>query len=197
MPTGYLVKGIRVTTAVPDFEEIDAVELIGTGIPQAGPGRPDGVGYACDKCPSLYNPDQQDTDLDGVGDACECLGVTCAAPSDPCRVAPGVCDAATGSCMYPGAPDGTACDDANLCTRADACLAGVCSGQPLVPKVDCNDHNRCTDDSCDPERGCFHSPIVCRDGDPDTTDSCDPGRGCVFTRQRGAGPLPLAGAAGN
>jgi phage FluMu protein Com len=31
----------------------------------------DGVGDACDNCPSLYNPGQADRDRDGVGDACD------------------------------------------------------------------------------------------------------------------------------
>jgi hypothetical protein len=33
-------------------------------------GRADGVGEACDNCPGVYNPDQTDTDGDGLGDAC-------------------------------------------------------------------------------------------------------------------------------
>lgn len=33
--------------------------------------RPDGVGHACDNCLAAYNPDQNDADDDGRGDACE------------------------------------------------------------------------------------------------------------------------------
>ena len=43
---------------------------------------------------------------DGEGDACECLGVTCAA-SDACHVA-GTCNPATGLRPTPAAPDGAA-----------------------------------------------------------------------------------------
>jgi hypothetical protein len=33
--------------------------------------RPDGVGDACDNCPSMYNPDQSDPDFDGIGTLCD------------------------------------------------------------------------------------------------------------------------------
>lgn len=31
----------------------------------------DGIEDGADNCPRSYNPDQKDTDLDGVGDACD------------------------------------------------------------------------------------------------------------------------------
>jgi hypothetical protein len=34
----------------------------------------------------------------------------------------------------------------------------VCTGRPLVPKADCNDHNACKHDYCDPDLGCMHAP---------------------------------------
>lgn len=37
----------------------------------------DGVGNACDNCPAVYNPNQKDTNNNGIGDACE------AAPPQP------------------------------------------------------------------------------------------------------------------
>jgi streptogramin lyase len=64
-------------------------------------------------------------------DACqtgECVGgneVMCTA-SDQCHDV-GACDPATGVCSDPAKPDGSVCDDANVCTQGDACQGGVCT----------------------------------------------------------------------
>jgi N-acetylneuraminic acid mutarotase len=73
-PTTYLALGARIHTQIDEWEEIDAVELVGVTslIPLL-----DGVGDVCDNCPAAFNPDQADADHDGVGDACDC------APADP------------------------------------------------------------------------------------------------------------------
>lgn len=61
-------------------------------------------------------------------------GFGCAAPAacDPS----GACTTAActdARCLRQPAPDGTACDDGDVCTRADACRAGACSaGVPMV-----------------------------------------------------------------
>jgi hypothetical protein len=66
-----------------------------------------------------------------IGDHCGgglCHGgspVTCAA-LDQCHAA-GVCDPAVGGCSNPSLPDGTACDDHDLCTTGESCQAGVCT----------------------------------------------------------------------
>jgi len=66
-----------------------------------------------------------------LGDACTngtCVGaipIVCPA-SDQCHSA-GICDPATGGCTNANAPDGTACDDHDLCTTGEMCLAGTCT----------------------------------------------------------------------
>jgi len=77
---------------------------------------------------------------------------------------------------------GRACDDHDACTTGDTCENGYCKGGPrlvcpneddgdycngyeycdhqrgcvAVPPPECDDHNPCTDDRCDPVAGCSH-----------------------------------------
>lgn len=147
-------------------------------------------------------------------DACQsgvCVGtspLSCAA-TDQCHDI-GVCDPATGFCSDPARPDGSACDDGNLCTQNDGCVGGQCVGGPALP---CDDQNACTLDGCLSQSGCIHlnndfavcddgdvctlsdtctggacvagGALACDDGDPCTTDGCDPLAGCVYSQISG------------
>lgn len=84
---------------------------------------------------------------------------------------------ATGACIPE--PDGIDCDDGNLCTQLDRCVAGTCDGQdPVV----CATPDQCHDAGlCDPGTGvCLNVPKAddtpCDDGSACTqTDSCQAG----------------------
>jgi len=76
-PTTYMVDGVIVYTQVAEWEEIDAVELVGVGDESA----PDGVGNACDRCPRFPGP-HADNDADNAGNDCDC------APNDPSARSP-------------------------------------------------------------------------------------------------------------
>ena len=141
------------------------------------------------------------TDKDTCADG-KCLG----SPKDcnddnPCT--DDSCNAKDGKCAHVNLADATACDDGSLCTSADACKGGSCSGTAVV----CDDSNPCTDDSCDKAKGCVTkaNTVACDDGDactlkdackdgacaagsevpkcddgnPCTEDSCDKEKGCV------------------
>jgi hypothetical protein len=110
--------------------------------------------------------------------------------------------AAGGLCLHLNDTDSSICSDGNVCNGVETCAQGACTeGVPL----NCNDHNACTDDSCDPIAGCSHTPINCDDNNactgmetcdfftgcvagtppncndknPCTADSCDPTTGCI------------------
>ncbi len=51
--------------------------------------------------------------------------VTCQSGKDT-ACAKNLCQAATGKCAMVASPDGTACDDGDLCTKGDACAKGSC-----------------------------------------------------------------------
>src|SRR5439155_1642776 len=63
-----------------------------------------------------------------------------------------------GACQHARVPDGTTCNDGNACTRTDTCRRGACTGGD--PVVCDDDHEPCTDDACDPQRGCLHPPLT-------------------------------------
>jgi hypothetical protein len=112
------------------------------------------------------------------------------------------CDPSAG-CIHDPVPDGSACPNGNPCDGDETCQHGSCTmGAPR----DCDDHNLCTEDTCDPQSGCRHSslpdgtgcggglcgsavcsggecrladPNLCDDQNPCTQDWCEPDTGCM------------------
>ncbi len=87
-----------------------------------------------------------------------------------------LCDTGTG-CVHLSAPDGTGCNDGNLCTQADQCRNGACAGTT----ISCTTNDKCLSGSCDPSKGCVFQPApdgsACNDGDKCTTDdACQAGK---------------------
>lgn len=131
------------------------------------------------------------------GNACttadSCVDAKCAggAPKsceavDECHVA-GVCDPSSGLCSTPIAPNGTTCNDGDLCTQTDACQSGVCTGGN--PKT-CSSAGPCKlAGTCNPATGVCSTPnaadgATCDDGNLCTQDDQCVGGVC-------AGPTPV------
>jgi hypothetical protein len=105
------------------------------------------------------------------------------------------CNSKTGECLHDAPPtESQVCDaDSNVCTAVDTCVKGACVAGS---KLNCDDANVCTDDSCDPKVGCKHlantaacdadgsactmgdacTKATCKTG---TTISCDDGNPCT------------------
>ena len=70
---------------LPDSDTLQAISLvIATGADRDRDGVPDRL----DNCPTVYNPDQIDTDRDGIGDACDRVDSSGAGAAAP-RINPG------------------------------------------------------------------------------------------------------------
>lgn len=105
--------------------------------------------------------EQCDPGPDAGGDCCT-PNCTFAAPETLCRApvstcdAPELCSGESERCPPDQPqPDGTACDDRNLCTGLEVCRSGECVAGGIL---ECDDLNPCTLDGCDPATGCTHSP---------------------------------------
>ncbi len=98
----------------------------------------------------------------------------CPAPSD-CQLAR--FDPVRGTCSEVPGPDGASCGAGNVCITHGVCSAGQC----LATLLDCDDHNACTQDSCNPQSGCLHedSSSSCpTPGNRCSVAVCDPSTGC-------------------
>ena len=73
------------------------------------------------------------------------------------------CDPQTGECLSVPLPDGSACDDDELCTVGDACVAGACGGA-ANPVCQCGDDADCEafedSDLCNGRLACVDQQCV-------------------------------------
>jgi len=145
-------------------------------LPDGEQGAPPGGGLsAClaDKA-DVEKCDGKDNDCDGSTDEETCDDKNaCTADS---------CDAKNAQCKHVNQDGG--CDaDGSKCTKDDVCSNGVCKAGK---KLDCDDKNACTKDTCDPKDGCKNDADVgaacdadnnlCTENDKcDKTGSCKPG----------------------
>ncbi|MCK6551429.1 hypothetical protein L6R52_36675, partial [Myxococcota bacterium] len=104
------------------------------------------------------------------------------------------CDPAVG-CVNTALPDGTTCDDADLCTTSDLCLAGTCVGaSPLTCVAD-----QCNTGVCDPAIGCVEQPAgtTCDDGNLCTARDTCVGGACVGSNPTGDSAVCVEGLSGS
>src|SRR2546428_604600 len=174
------------TASCADFDACPTGDPCAGGRCVAGPPRSCDDGNLCtdDACRPdtgcVYTPNAAVCD---DGDACTtddiCTQGTCTGRAlrcddgNPCT--DDACDPRTGcGHTFNTAP----CDDGDACTTDDTCAGGACAGRG---RLGCDDRNPCTDDACDPAKGCTHTSNAapCDDDDFCTTgDVCEAGA-CV------------------
>jgi hypothetical protein len=143
--------------------------------------------FGCRHMPAVDGLACDDRNACTSADACHagmCRGLvaTCN-DNNPCTT--DSCDP-SGGCHHTALADGmTGCSDGNTCNGFEVCVGGLC--QPGTPLA-CDDANPCTNDSCDPIRGCQHSPVLngtsCSDGNP-----CNGAETCQFAHCHAGAPL--------
>ena len=90
------------------------------------------------------------------------------------------CDPLVG-CVYRPYPATTSCSDGNACNGLEHCDgAGLCASGAAP---DCDDHNACTTDTCNPATGCVYA---------NNTNSCNDGNACTTGDVAAAAPASPA-----
>jgi hypothetical protein len=141
-----------------------------------GTGTDADAGCACDD----GNPCNGQETCDVAGACSPGTPVDCTAMDADCVV--GACVAADGTCATTPRPDGTACDDGLLCTVADFCSGGTCTGLPACGLTGC-------EEGCDEAAGgtCGGTPPP--DGTPCSSGTfCATGETCLAGACAGGAP---------
>jgi len=136
--------------------------------------------------------------------------IACPEPEGPgAQCLKAACHPLSGDCQTAPDNQGGLCDDGDACSASAACQDGQCEGSGTI---NCNDGIPCTDDSCEPGKGCVHTnnkaacddgnsctvadfclggecqsgpPQACDDGNPCTSADCDSSAGCTFAPSDG------------
>jgi hypothetical protein len=144
--------------------------VVATGACEAGAPRECDDQNACtaDSCVAVLGCVHAD-DSAACDDGNVCTVDGCQ-PSDGCvrTPVPGCCTSAAD------------CLDQDVCNGEEACVDFTCRSGVAPP---CDDENPCTDDRCDPARGCLYvaNTVACSDGDPCTHPDACRDSGCVGT----------------
>ena len=138
------------------------------------------IAVASIDCPAIPTSDviESTSDIGQTGQPLHCSSDEDCPASGPCTV--GFCDRTLSPylCASTPQPNGAECDDGNVCTVSDVCVSGSCTGM----LVSCDDGDHCTEDQCDPYKGCLHvvtDPICggCKlDQECSTSDFCAIGK---------------------
>jgi hypothetical protein len=173
--TGICSSGVCTPGQLVDCSFLDDTCSVGVCDPQLG----------CVVAPLNDGASCDDALFCTVNDVCTagaCAGSpnTCAAPGDVCMI--GSCDELAQTCVAVPGNNGASCDDGNLCTLNETCLAGVCGdGMPGNNGLACDDGNGCTSGTtcaggaCTNAMGeilqCINGDACCPAGCVDGTDS--------------------------
>lgn len=115
----------------------------------------------------------------GGGGSCSFDGATVVTCGSGDACSDSSCAVLTGECLTNSKPDGTACDDGDVCTTVDGCQAGGCVG---AVAQDCGQPAQCQAAVCDAVAGCSFEDLdsgACDDGDACTANDACSGGQCV------------------